>query len=41
MRKRLSFNKLVAENKNKLLKDKTELERIYTKVEDKNSKKAS
>jgi hypothetical protein len=41
MRKRLSFNKLVDENKNKLLKDKIELERIYTKLEDKSSKKIS
>lgn len=41
MRKRLSFNKLVADNKNKLLKDKTELEKIYTKAENKNTKRAS
>jgi hypothetical protein len=40
MRKIKSFKKLVDDNKNKLLKDKIELERIYTKIENKNTKHA-
>jgi hypothetical protein len=40
MRKRKpNYNELVAENKKQLLKDEKELEKIYKKIESRNTKK--